>query len=68
MVSSCALRAAIFVLSTCLFSLSSPAASARTADATSVDQLLLRARRVADTIEIKRVQCEYGYFSDCGQR
>ena len=64
MVSSCALRAAIVVLSACLFSLSPPAASARTADATSVDQLLLRAQRVADTIEIKRVQCEYGYYLD----
>ncbi|HWW81891.1 MAG TPA: nuclear transport factor 2 family protein [Steroidobacteraceae bacterium] len=64
MVSSRALRAAIVVLSTCLFSLLLSAATARTAGAASVDQLLLRAQRVADTVEIKRVQCEYGYYLD----
>src|SRR5580704_3383384 len=64
MVSSRALRAAILVLSTCLFSLLLSAATARTAGAASVDQLLLRAQRVADTVEIKRVQCEYGYYLD----
>jgi ketosteroid isomerase-like protein len=32
--------------------------------ATDIGQLLTRAQRLADTVEIKRVQCEYGYYLD----
>src|SRR6185312_13473595 len=34
------------------------------ANADNVDQLLLRAQRLADTVEIKRLQSEYGYYLD----
>ena len=64
MVSSRALRTALAVLSKCLMALLLPAAGARAADAASVDQLLMRAQRLADTVEIKRLQCEYGYYLD----
>lgn len=64
MVSSRTLRTALSVLSKCLVALLLPAAGARTADAANVDQLLLRAQRLADTVEIKRLQCEYGYYLD----
>src|SRR5215472_1829547 len=64
MVSSRRLRTALSVLSKCLFAVLLPAARARAADAASVDQLLLRAQRLADTVEIKRLQCEYGYYLD----
>jgi ketosteroid isomerase-like protein len=61
---SCGVRTGIFVLSTCLLAVLLPAAHARTADSATVEQLLLRAQRLADTVEIKRVQCEYGYYLD----
>ena len=64
MVSSRATRTAVVVLSAWLFVLALPAAGARTVDAASVEQLVLRAERLADTVEIKRVQCEYGYYLD----
>src|SRR6185437_10196994 len=64
MLSSRTLRSALSVLSKCLVALLLPAAGARTADAANVDQLLLRAQRLADTVEIKRLQCEYGYYLD----
>lgn len=41
-----------------------PSTEARAADARKIDQLLVRAERLADTVEIKRVQCEYGYYLD----
>src|SRR6478752_1991381 len=62
--SSRALRAAIVVLSICPFVLPALPAEARTAGAPNVDQLLARAQRLADTVEIKRLQCEYGYYLD----
>ena len=58
MVSSRARRIAIAVVSTCC--LAHPVG----ASDVSVDQLLLRARHLADTVEIKRVQCQYGYYLD----
>jgi ketosteroid isomerase-like protein len=64
MLSSRAMRTVIAVLSTCLLPLLPPAASARSVTTASADQLLLRAQRLADTVEIKRVQAEYGYYLD----
>jgi ketosteroid isomerase-like protein len=57
------MRRVIVVLSICLLVPLSEA-GARTADVAGIDQLLLRAQRLADTVEIKRVQCEYGYYLD----
>jgi len=64
MVSSRAVPVAAIVLLTCLFALPPSPALARAAEAAYVDQLLTRAQRLADTVEIKRVQCEYGYYLD----
>jgi ketosteroid isomerase-like protein len=54
-------RAALVVLSTCIFAF---LAGPRTAEGANVDKLLARAQRLADTVEIKRLQCEYGYYLD----
>jgi ketosteroid isomerase-like protein len=59
-----AMRTAIVVLSTCLLALPTASVAARAADSASVDRLLMRAQRLADTVEIKRLQCEYGYYLD----
>src|ERR1700754_122460 len=58
-----ALRA-IVVLSTCLFALPPASMATSPSDAATVDQLMVRAQRLADTVEIKRLQCEYGYYLD----
>ena len=60
-VSSRVLRTVSATLSTCLFAL---LASVRGVSAASVDELLVRAQRLADTVEIKRLQCQYGYYLD----
>jgi ketosteroid isomerase-like protein len=63
MVLTRAARAALVFLSTGFFALLS-LAGVRAAEAANVDQLLIRAQRLADTVEIKRLQCEYGYYLD----
>ena len=64
MISRRIMRAAILVLSvTVLMPMMRPA-DARSPDPAKIDQLLLRAQHLADTVEIKRLQCEYGYYLD----
>ena len=56
-------RAIIGVLSVFFLALLA-AAGTRAAEAASIDELLARAQRLADSVEIKRLQCEYGYYLD----
>src|SRR5581483_1012743 len=65
MISRRRIRAAIVILSIpCCLPMLLPLANARAADSAKIDQLLLRAQHLADTDEIKRIQCEYGYYLD----
>jgi ketosteroid isomerase-like protein len=64
MFSSRATRFGAVLLSTCLLALSIALTGARPANAATADQLLTRAQRLADTVEIKRLQSEYGYYLD----
>ena len=64
MFSSRATRFGAVLLSTCLLALPIAFIGAPTANAATADQLLTRAQRLADTVEIKRLQSEYGYYLD----
>jgi ketosteroid isomerase-like protein len=58
------MRVALILWTIIVLALSPPPIQARAAQAAYIDQLLTRAQRLADTVEIKRVQCEYGYYLD----
>lgn len=64
MISRRVMRVAIVVLSITFLVPTLRPAYARAADSAKIDQLLARAQHLADTVEIKRVQSEYGYYLD----